>query len=177
MRVIRKSASASGREAIDLLASLLALELLKASRCLWIVSPWVTDIPIIDNRFGGFPSLDRYGRRRITLAEVLVTVAVGSATVVVATRQEAVNAAFVARLTRLAEDQGAADRVRVVSVPDQQRLHDKALAGDDFVVSGSMNFTFAGALLNEEQVQLHSDEAYVAATQKDLFQRFGGVLA
>jgi phosphatidylserine/phosphatidylglycerophosphate/cardiolipin synthase-like enzyme len=176
MRVIRKSATASGREAIDLLASLFALELLRPSRCLWIISPWVTDLPIIDNRFGGFPSLHRYGRRMITLAEVLVTLAVESATIVVATRQDAGNAAFTARLTRLADDEGVAGRVTVVDVSDEQRLHDKALAGDDFVVSGSMNFTFAGALLNEEQVQLHSDETYVAATQKDLYQRFGGVL-
>lgn len=176
MRVIRKSATASGREAIELLASLFALELLKPSRCLWVISPWVTDFPIIDNRFGGFPSLDRLGRRMITLAEVLVTLAAESATVVIATRQDAGNAAFRARLSRFAEDEGVADRVSVVIVADEQRLHEKALAGDDFVVSGSMNFTFAGALLNEEQVQLHSDEAYVAATQKDLYQRFGGVL-
>jgi phosphatidylserine/phosphatidylglycerophosphate/cardiolipin synthase-like enzyme len=55
-------------------------------------------------------------------------------------------------------------------------LHDKALAADDFVIAGSMNFTFSGAMLNEEQVQLHTDPAYVAATQIDLHQRFGGVL-
>lgn len=177
MRVIRKSATASGRDAIDLLASLFALELLQPSRCLWAISPWVTDLPLIDNRFGGFPALDRFGRRVVTLAEVLVSLADRSAMIVVATRQDVINAAFTARLARLADEHGVTSRMTVVTVSEEQRLHDKALAADDFVVAGSMNFTFAGALLNEEQVQLHTDEAYVAATQKDLYQRFGGTLA
>lgn len=176
MRVIRKNASASGREAFDLLGSLFGLELLRPSRCLWMVSPWISDLPLLDNRFGGFPGLDSFGRRMITLSEVLVTLADHSASIVVATRQDGINVPFLNRLAQLTLEHAVQARVAVVTVPPERRLHDKSLAGDDFAIAGSMNFTFSGALLNEEQVQLHTDEAYVANTQRDLFQRFGGVL-
>ena len=39
-----------------------------------------------------------------------------------------------------------------------------------------MNLTYSGALLNEEQIQLHTDSKYVADTQIDLYERFGGRL-
>jgi hypothetical protein len=175
MRVIRKSASGSGEEVIGLLGSLFALELVSPSRCLWLVSPWVTDIPLLDNRFGSFPMLDPFGRRVITLAEVLATLARHKTTIVVALRDDSINIPFRERLKQL-EDIHAV-QMSCIYVPREQRLHDKALAGDDFVIAGSMNFTYSGAILNEEQVQLHTDDAYVAKTQTDLFQRFGGVLA
>src|SRR5262249_11161892 len=162
MRVIRKSASASTREVVDLLSSLFAAELMKPSLCVWVVSPWVSDIPLIDNRVGNFPSLDRFGRRMITLSELLVALAGQSVTVVVATRTDELNEAFLARLHRFSAQHGVAESIRVVETPSGQRAHDKSLCGDDFVVSGSMNLTFAGTFLNEEQVELHTDQRIVA---------------
>jgi len=176
MRVIRKNASTSGREAVELLSSLFAMEVLSPSRCIWVISPWVSDIPLLDNRFGGFPTLDEVGQRVLTLSEVLVALADRGSYVVVATRPDSSNQRFVSQLTLLATSAGLMDRMTITVVERDQRLHDKSLAGDNYVVAGSMNFTTSGTLLNEEQVQLHTDPAYVAQTQTDLYQRFGGDL-
>lgn len=176
MRVIRKNATSSAGEAVELLASLFAAEVLHPSRCLWVVSPWISDIPLVDNRFGNFPQLDHLGRRMITLAELLMSVADRGTTIVVATRADPINAAFVSRLRQLAASEGVTEAVRIVETPAGQRFHDKSLAGDDYVIAGSMNFTYAGALLNEEQIQFHTDPKFVADTQIDLYERFGGQL-
>ena len=167
-RVIRKSATSSSQEVRDLLESLFAIQIMCPSPSLWLVSPWVSDLPILDNRTGAYPLLDSVGMRFITLAEILVDLAGRGCNVIVATRDDPINEAFLARLGRLAENRNVLDMVRIEVVPQDRRLHDKALTGGDFSISGSMNFTFSGALLNEEQVELHVDEAYVAAAQRDL---------
>ena len=45
----------------DLLQMLFLSELLAPSRCLWLVSPWISDIPVIDNR------IERLSRLRAEL--------------------------------------------------------------------------------------------------------------
>ena len=176
MRTIRKSSTASANEAFDLVASLLAVELIKPSRCLWVISPWVSNVQILDNRLDDFTALESYAGRRVGFAEVLTELAVRGTRIVVATRDEPSNRFFRGDLERLAKDRRVQDSVTICVVPDRQALHDKALTGDDFVVAGSMNFTYNGLHMNEEQIQFHDDPGYVAETQRDLHQRFGGVL-
>ena len=48
-RVIRKSQTRSSTEAASLLANLFAAELVSPSECIWLVSPWISDIQILDN--------------------------------------------------------------------------------------------------------------------------------
>ena len=70
-RIFRSSAT-SNAEVRELLESLLTAELLLPSRCLWLVSPWLTDLELLDNRSEAFASLDpQWGARRIRLAEIL----------------------------------------------------------------------------------------------------------
>ena len=125
MRTIRKSATRSALDVLDLLAALLALEVVRPSRCLWLASPWVTDLPIIDNRFGDFPALDPVGRRKVTLSEVLVAIACESATVVVATRRDPINDGFTERLRQLAILHDVEDQVSVQFVAPADRMHGK----------------------------------------------------
>jgi hypothetical protein len=69
----------------------------------------------------------------------------------------------------------AEERVQVV-VDQTDKLHTKALTGDDYVIAGSMNITYNGINLREEQVELHTEPSYVAQARMDAFERFGGVL-
>lgn len=57
-RTIFKSAHAATREAELLLQNLLVAEVLYPSSELWLISPWVTDVEIVDNRTGGFASIE-----------------------------------------------------------------------------------------------------------------------
>lgn len=174
-RVIRKSRAQSAGEVLDLLGALFSAELVRPSRCLWLVSPWISDVDLIDNSAGTYPALTRHGRRRIRLAEVLVTLATEGTQVVVATTSDAHNDTFRLRLGLLANDLRVDDRIRVV-IDATGNLHTKALTGDDYALVGSMNITYSGIHLREEHVELKTDSAFVAQARMDAFDRFGGIL-
>ncbi|MEV4712618.1 phospholipase D-like domain-containing protein DpdK [Micromonospora sp. NPDC049374] len=174
-RVIRKSKAQSASEVLDLLGALFAAELVNPSKCLWLVSPWISDVEVVDNRGGTYPALTRYGRRRIRLAEVLTSLAAEGTRVVIATTSDAHNDTFRRRLERLSVDMRVTDQVTIV-VNGTRSLHTKALTSDDYALVGSMNITYNGILLNEEQVELRREPTYVAQARMDAFDRFGGVL-
>ncbi|MFC4145771.1 phospholipase D-like domain-containing protein DpdK [Micromonospora mangrovi] len=174
-RIIRKSKAQSASEVLDLLGALFAAELVSPSKCLWLVSPWISDVEIVDNRGGTYPALTRYGRRWIRLAEVVTSLAAEKTQVVIATTSDAHNDAFRRRIERLTVDMRVTDQVSMI-MNATRGLHTKALTGDDYALAGSMNITYNGILLNEEQVELRRDPAYVAQARMDAFDRFGGAL-
>jgi hypothetical protein len=174
-RVIRKSRAQSAGEVLGLLSALFSAELISPSTCLWLVSPWISDVDVIDNSAGTYPALTRHGRRPVRLAEVLVTLAAEGTRVVVATTPDSHNDTFRRRLRLLAGDLRVDDNVRVV-VDTTGGLHTKALTGDDYALLGSMNITYNGIHLREEHVELRTEAAYVAQARLDAFDRFGGVL-
>jgi phosphatidylserine/phosphatidylglycerophosphate/cardiolipin synthase-like enzyme len=174
-RVIRKSRAHSSGEVLEMLGALFSAELVEPSRCVWLVSPWVSDVEVLDNSTGMYSTLTRFGRRPIRLVEVLVTLAAKGAVVVVVTTPATQNDTFLRRLQGLRKDLRVEDKIRVV-VDHSSKLHTKALTGDDYAVAGSMNITYTGIHLREEQVELRTDESYVAQARMDVFDRFGGVL-
>ena len=174
-RVIRKSQRASASEAADLLAGLFSAELCSPSSCLWLVSPWISDVELIDNGSGSFDALARFGRRPIHLVEILVTLAGLGTHIVIGTTTDAHNTRFLQRLELLFGDQRV-DKRLTVSIDPSQNLHTKALTGDDFALSGSMNITFNGIQIREELIDLRTEESYVAQARMDAYDRFGGVL-
>ena len=63
--------STSRAEIRELLEGIFVAELLVPSESIWLVSPWISDIDILDNRCGQFSSLvPTWGHRRIRLSEV-----------------------------------------------------------------------------------------------------------
>src|SRR4051794_28310493 len=99
-RIIR---SRSGdRQLSDLLQLTFGAELLMPSRCIWLVSPWITDVPIIDNRSNAFTTIQpRWPRTEIRLARVIEALAERGATVRIATRPDPINNDFVHKLESL----------------------------------------------------------------------------
>ena len=174
-RVIRKSLQRSSTEAARLLAAVFTTELIAPSRCLWLVSPWISDIPMIDNRTDSFDVLRALGPREVRLSEVLTTLAEEGTTVVVGTTSDPTNLPFRQRLGRLFEEHGVSDRL-VLDVDQTLALHEKAITGDDFVIAGSMNITNNGVFVREEFVELRTEREFVARSRMDAYERFGGVL-
>ena len=153
------------RDARTLLETVLAAECLRPSEVLWVVSPWISDVPVFDNRGGSFSYVfANAGERELRLSEVLTRLAEAGTAVIIATRDDPHNASFLAALAT-----GGGE----ISVVTSAELHEKTLAGDDFVLSGSMNFTQAGLDWNEEQVTLDTDPETVAAARRDLRSRWG----
>jgi phosphatidylserine/phosphatidylglycerophosphate/cardiolipin synthase-like enzyme len=173
-RTIQKSSSTAATEVADLLESVFTRLALFPDRCVWIVSPWISDISVVDQRFGVVPNLEGYGRRRLTLFEVLGALAKGGTTVVVALRDDKINQRTLQRLKALASDHRLEGRLFVH--PTDNNHHDKTMVGDDFVITGSMNFTVSGTAFNDERVEYSTAPGKVAEAQLDLHDRFPGRL-
>src|SRR5207244_1271795 len=90
---------ASARQVPDLLQAIFVSELISPSRCLWLVSPWISDIPVIDNRTNAFSSLDPlWTRSQVPMSQILTRLLELGTTVHVATRPDSRNRAFLDRL-------------------------------------------------------------------------------
>lgn len=173
-RHIHKSSWRCSEDVKELLQAIFVGELTAPSECLWLVSPWVSDIPIIDNRTSAFDALDSsWGPRVLRLVEVLGLGLRNGSAVVLATRPLAHNRPFVDHLRRAADAAGAS---AALHVRESERLHEKGLLGDDYYLSGSMNFTYGGVELLEETVKLDTASTVVANARLVFHDRWGGVL-
>lgn len=158
-----------------LLEALFVAELLSPSRCIWLVSPWISDIAVIDNSAGTFSALNHVRLGEVRLAEVLSLIALKGATVVIATTPDPHNTTFIGRLEANFERLHVSDRL-LVHVDKSDKLHEKSLIGDDFVLDGSMNFTYHGVHLREESIRFENDPSAVRDARVAAQARFGGVL-
>jgi hypothetical protein len=157
-------------EAADLLQAIFVAELISPSRALWIVSPWISDVPVVDNRANAFLSLEpAWGESRVRLSAVLLKLATLGTRVVVATRPDDHNAAFIAAL----RDGDTAGGARPV-VHLARELHEKGIVGDGYYLGGSMNITHNGITVNEEALLYHTSPEDVARIRIVLAQRWAG---
>jgi hypothetical protein len=156
-----------------LLESLFVAELLLPSPCLWLISPWLTDLELLDNRSGAFASLDpQWGPRRIRVVEILGRLLEVGSHIVVATRPGQHNDTFVRKLDDLSRASGVADRL---TVHRSETLHLKGILGRDFYLSGSMNLTFNGVEILEEGVTLETSPEALGTARIQLLHSYGGV--
>lgn len=161
---------ASARQVPDLLQVIFAAELVCPSECLWLVSPWVSDIPVVDNRTNGFSALEpKWARTHVSLSQMLGRLLELGTTVHIATRPDDHNEAFLSRMRRIAEPDGLPLHLHTA-----EELHEKGILGDGYYLSGSMNFTFSGISLNEEAVHYSVDPAFVAENRILIAGRWGG---
>ena len=156
----------------DVLQSLFLAELVSPSSELWLLSAWVSDIEVIDNRARAFSGLrPDWPPARIRLSNVLETLVTLGAQVFVVMRYARHNKAF---LRRLEEIQRSAPGRLGIAVGEA--AHEKTIVGDDFVLSGSMNFTNLGLTSNDEYMLLRIDESVAASHRLDLKRHWEEVL-
>jgi hypothetical protein len=176
-RQIFKSAATCPEEVRDLIQLLFACELLAPSRCLWLVSPWITDLDVIDNRDGRFSALEpTWGARPIRLIEVLARLADQGTVLRIAMRPAGstrANADVARKLADLKARLADPDQVRVI---EREELHTKGLLGDDYFLAGSMNFTRSGVQVWDERVALHTDRVQVLQAMLEMHGHYPGVL-
>ncbi|GAA2745367.1 hypothetical protein GCM10009868_26610 [Terrabacter aerolatus] len=157
MRRITTAGHGQTRILNDLMQNLLVTELLVPSKQLWVLSPWISDIDVIDNTAGQFKTvLPGLPSRKIRLTEALVELSRRGSDVRVLTRDVESNVVARQRLEN-AGGLGARPTVQIHS-----KLHDKGLLGDRFHLQGSMNFTYFGQAVNAEGVTLTRDPHAIA---------------
>lgn len=171
-RNILRTSSAARGEIGDLLQGLLVAELISPSNCIWLVSPWLSNIPVIDNRSGAMRGLDAgWARRQIRLVEVLAHLCNVGSEVHVVVRPGVANEGVLAELDGAV---GGRPRERRLHIERRADLHAKGLLGDDYCLSGSMNFTRNGVEHLEEMVMLVIDPAEVARLRLAFTHEYGG---
>ena len=175
-RQIRRAAGSASREIADVMQNVFVGELVANSRCVWIISPWLSDIPIIDNSAGGFDTVSRdWGARLIRLSEVLGRLAQLGTRIVIATRPVDHNDHFLSNLSSQCSSLGVADLV-TMRRKEEEHLHEKGILTSRIYIDGSMNLTYNGVEVNEEQIGVSSDPAVIAQAKLALHQRWGGAL-
>jgi phosphatidylserine/phosphatidylglycerophosphate/cardiolipin synthase-like enzyme len=163
---------AASRQIPDLLQTIFAGELLAPSRCIWLVSPWISDIPLIDNRGNTFLSLvPQWPRTTVRLSQILVHLLEQGTTIHIALEDETHNTSFLENLR--AGTGGRTLPLRLHITPD---LHEKGILGDTFYLSGSMNLTYNGITSNEEMIHYITDPQDIAANRLVFRERWGGEL-
>jgi phosphatidylserine/phosphatidylglycerophosphate/cardiolipin synthase-like enzyme len=150
-RRIFKSAVTSQSLIRELLQLILLGELMAPSGLrVWLVSPWISNVDILDNRAGGFNAVNpEWGARQIRLVEVAVELMVRGCPLGVATSLDGHNVAFVDSLAAAAAEIGLVDKLSIVR---RENLHTKGILLQRGLLTGSMNITYRGLELNDEAV-------------------------
>jgi phosphatidylserine/phosphatidylglycerophosphate/cardiolipin synthase-like enzyme len=163
-RTIHSASHYQRREIHELLQSIFLAELVKPSKHIWLVSPWVSDFPVLQRSMDPSASLigDTTGST-IRLSEVLVTLAeLGTSITIVTKPNEKASIEFCKTLRQRAFHSTATERIEIIT---KDELHTKGLLGDGYRLLGSMNFTFSGVQQNDETVTFDCQPAAIGQTR------------
>jgi hypothetical protein len=152
----------------ELLQAIFAAELVLPSRCLWIVSPWLRDVPVLDNATGDFLTVcPEFPRSHVRLSRVLRELLNRGTQVVIATRPESGN-------RQVLDGLGEAARSTSVIFHERGDLHAKGLVGDRYSLIGSMNLTYNGITHLTEMLIFETDRARVEHLRLAFRSEYGG---
>ncbi len=126
----------------------------------WLVSPWISNVVLFDNRAGGFASVNpAWGEREIRLIEVASHLMARGTRLGIATNFDDHNDAFLDAIRAGADETGLADKLLIVR---RQNLHVKGILLKRGLLTGSMNLTYNGLELNDETVVYDTASSTVA---------------
>jgi hypothetical protein len=173
-RLIFKHSWSARNDVADVLQAVFVGEVLAPSTTIWLVSPWISDIGVIDNTTGTFDAIGDpdWGQRHVRLAELLGHVLANGGYVCIATRPDSHNDSFLERLDREVSGTG---KTRL-TVNRREELHEKGLLGDHYHVGGSMNFTYGGITMLDEAVRVTTSANAIAQARLEYHSRWGGRL-
>jgi phosphatidylserine/phosphatidylglycerophosphate/cardiolipin synthase-like enzyme len=151
LRRIFKSSKTSGAIIRELLQMIFIAELLQASKEVWIVSPWISNVPIIDNRGGYFDVINpEWGHRKIRLGDLALHVLSNGAHLTLVTRPDDHNVEFLDRLEETTREAALNDQLNSIK---RENLHTKGILTGRGLLFGSMNLTYNGFTLNDEVIE------------------------
>ena len=152
----------------ELLQAIFATELLVPSRCLWIVFPWLRDVPVLDNRTGDFLALcPTFPYSEVRLSRVLRELLDRGTHIVIATRPDAGN-------RQVLDGLGDARQSEALTVLQKSDLHAKGLVGDRYSLTGSMNLTYNGIDHLTEILEYVTDPRRVEELRLAFREEYGG---
>ncbi len=169
-RQFLQTASDARNSVRELFQTIFAAELVLPSRCLWIVSPWLRDIPVLDNDTGDFLTVcSEFPKTTVRLSRVLRELLNRGTQVVIATRPESGN-------RQVLDGLGEAARSANVVFHERADLHAKGLVGDRYSLIGSMNLTYNGLAHLTEMLIFETDRARIEHLRLAFRREYGGTL-
>jgi phosphatidylserine/phosphatidylglycerophosphate/cardiolipin synthase-like enzyme len=175
-RHIHRLAARPHRLIGEALQSLIVGDLLAPGRRVLIISPWISDVPVLDNRSGRFSVLNSsWGASIIRLSVVLRALLEQQTNVYLHCGAGSRETDFIERLKDVARRDGTLQQLHTrqsTHDPDRVLDHEKAIAGDDWIIHGSMNLTYRGIEINGELVTVSTDPTHVAAVTIELMSLF-----
>jgi hypothetical protein len=91
----------------------------------------------------------------------------------IVTTKDPKNREFLGRLESEKIQQRVSSQISIY-FDDDEALHEKAVVGDDFVIDGSMNFTYFGLLIRRERVNFDVNVERVAQVRVETRKDYGG---
>jgi phosphatidylserine/phosphatidylglycerophosphate/cardiolipin synthase-like enzyme len=156
----------------ELLQGLFVAELLCPSKHLWLVSPWITDIDVIDPTSGSFrainPERDGVFAR---LTSVLARLQELGKDVTVVTKPG--DSSSFLRMLRSKSPPKPPGSSRGLQIVERETLHAKGLLGDDYCLSGSMNFSYSGMNKWDEALTFHTKIDAIAELRLEFENEYG----
>lgn len=157
----------------ELLQTMFVGEMLLVGETIWIVSPWVSNVVLIDNRSGNFDTLNpEWSRREIRLVDVLIALMVRGCHVVIVTRDLDENIGFVKALKEMSEAHALDEKL---TIKMHNSLHTKGLLLSKSLLMGSMNLTYNGIAMNDEWIEFSIDSEDIANARLHFATYTGGV--
>lgn len=161
-RSIMSKARSGSVQLTDCLSSLLALELMYPGPEIYLISPWISNVPLLSNRFGQFrPVMDDGRKGDLRLAAILSLLA-----------ERGVKVRVMCRSRHQQTEEFLNLLPESVERRMSETLHEKGLISYHFYLRGSMNFTYSGVNLNDERVELTTDLQDVALALFEARQRW-----
>lgn len=174
-RRIFKSLATSQNLVRELLQMMVLGELISpGGQRAWLVSPWISNVVLFDNRAGGFSAVNpEWGAREIRLIEVALYLMARGTNLGVATSFDEHNDGFLEALKVGAEEAGVSDKLHIVR---RQHLHVKGILFKRGLLTGSMNLTYRGLELNDETVVYDTAPQTIAEARLN-FEAYGRAVA
>ena len=152
----------------ELLQIIFAAELLAPSRSLWLVSPWIRDIPILDNTTGSFLALcPEFPLTEVRLSLVLRQLLARGSQLVIAARPDSGNTQVYDSLRGIGSDDN-------LIFHERSELHAKGIVGDAFSLIGSMNLTYNGLDRLTEMLIFETNRPAVDQLRLSFRREYGG---
>jgi len=159
-RRIFKTAKTAENTIKELVTLILMSEVSDPGDEVYFVSPWISNVPLFDNRNGSFDSLNPdWGHRLIRLVDVTSHLIKIGCAVQIVTRSDEHNTYFLSQLKEIIEDQGLIHSLHILI---RDPLHTKGILTKHGVLIGSMNLTYNGFTELDEVVTYDKAEQEIA---------------
>jgi hypothetical protein len=134
---------------------------------LWLVSPWLSDFDLLDNRAGNWDYVQpAWGSRLIRFSEMLAAAVESGCNLKCVTIRDDMNPRFFYQLERQLSVGSSITKI------EADRLHTKGFLCSSFFLAGSMNFTYSGTHRNDERVDLIMDQDAIADAKLEFESRY-----